>query len=241
MATREQHSGLDSGKKSGRRSGILLKEEGTVSTADGLLEYICRLGMVHLNRSIYSRSVENAWNHTSGPVFPVLMQLIEKYEVFVCRALVPTRTTYATPDIAKSLVALACDREKGISEELQRFYETVRVEGPLTSTKAKEYLDISTRQSKAIRDDLIKRLLITVVGGEPSSSQNWPEYLYWTVNEWLANHDIDTSELRPTDEDRRAVLTAASKCMIRADTKELAKALRWPESQVKAHLACIED
>ncbi len=42
MATREQHSGLDSGKKSGRRSGILLKEEGTVSTADGLLEYIRR-------------------------------------------------------------------------------------------------------------------------------------------------------------------------------------------------------
>ena len=220
---------------SGPKIDTLKAEHATVSMSEQLLDYASRIGMIHLNKSTYSRSVCDVWDYSKGDV--PIWAILENKQLFYCKALVGARTTYPTPEVAASLVAVAGDRFAPLSDELRQAYDTIRLEGPLTRRGMSELLGYSAEEGRKIHERLVKQLLITVFETEPPVGRNWPELTFWTVDEWLLNHRVDATKLRPTKKHEKKVVAAAAKCMISVDSAELATALRWSTAKVKV---CLE-
>ena len=192
--------------------------------------------MLHLNTNVRTRSIGNVWDWSKGEVWAVLMGLMESREILLCKSLSGKRT-YVSPDVAVSLIRLAEDRFADMAPDLHQVYDLIRTEGPLARGKLSEFCGRPARYCSAILDELVDRLLITPLECERHLHANWGELAYWTVDEWLLNAGIDAAALQATEEDEEIVLSAAARCVMSNDARELARVLGWPTAKAKT---CLE-
>jgi hypothetical protein len=116
-------------------------------------------------------------------------------------------------------------------------YEAIQVDGPITCRQLSELYEYPRKVVQSALAELVDRLTITVFERGRRLTDNWSEYAYHTVNEWLLDHGIEASDLHSTEKDEEVVLLAAVRCLVTNDSKELSRALRWPIDQVHG---CME-